>query len=131
MGFFRSVLTIVCAEGLAAVEVARRRILVVLLPALEKSPDELSNLGKVIISSLKSMMAAGLGDAVEGSWSGYVRRRDESSRARGRQRMADRPGNLYVGRRARRRGLGGVGDGWLRPGDLEGDDWGSCAALAY
>ena len=51
--------------------VLNRRILVVLLPALEKSPDELSNLGKVIISSLKSMMAAGLGDAVEGKLSGF------------------------------------------------------------
>lgn len=48
--------------------VLNRRILVVLLPALEKSPDELANLGKVIIASLKAMMAAGLGDAVEGSY---------------------------------------------------------------
>lgn len=46
--------------------VLNRRILCVLLPALEKSPDELSNLGKVIIASLKAMMAAGLGDSVEG-----------------------------------------------------------------
>lgn len=52
--------------------VLNRRILVVLLPALEKSPDELSNLGKVIISSLKSMMAAGLGDAVEGSYQDLI-----------------------------------------------------------
>lgn len=48
--------------------VLNRRLLVVLLPALEKSPDELANLGKVIIASLKSMMAAGLGDSVEGSY---------------------------------------------------------------
>ncbi len=46
--------------------VLNRRILCVLLPALEKSPDELSNLGKVIIATLKAMMAAGLGDSVEG-----------------------------------------------------------------
>jgi intracellular multiplication protein IcmO len=46
--------------------------MVVLLPALEKSPDELSNLGKVIISSLKSMMAAGLGDSVEGSYQDLI-----------------------------------------------------------
>lgn len=52
--------------------VLNRRILVVLLPALEKSPDELSNLGKVIIASLKSMMAAGLGDAVEGSYQDLI-----------------------------------------------------------
>jgi len=48
--------------------VLNRRILVVLLPALEKSPDELANLGKVIIASLKAMMAAGLGDKVEGDY---------------------------------------------------------------
>lgn len=48
--------------------VLNRRVLVVLLPALEKSPDELSNLGKVIIASLKAMMAAGLGESVEGTY---------------------------------------------------------------
>jgi intracellular multiplication protein IcmO len=47
--------------------VLNRRILLVLLPALEKSPDELSNLGKIVISTLKAMMAAGLGEAVEGT----------------------------------------------------------------
>lgn len=48
--------------------VLNRRILVVLLPALEKSPDELANLGKVIIASLRAMMASGLGDSVEGTY---------------------------------------------------------------
>src|SRR3990167_5242894 len=48
--------------------VLNRRILIVLLPALEKSPEELSSLGKVIIASLKAMMAAGLGDSVEGTY---------------------------------------------------------------
>jgi intracellular multiplication protein IcmO len=48
--------------------VLNRRVLVVLLPALEKSPDELAALGKVIIASLKAMMAAGLGDTVEGTY---------------------------------------------------------------
>lgn len=55
--------------------VLNRRILVVLLPALEKSPDELSNLGKVIIASLKAMMAAGLGDTVEGSYREVITRK--------------------------------------------------------
>jgi intracellular multiplication protein IcmO len=55
--------------------VLNRRILVVLLPALEKSPDELSNLGKVIIASLKAMMAAGLGDAVEGTYREVISRK--------------------------------------------------------
>lgn len=52
--------------------VLNRRIMVVLLPALEKSPDELSNLGKVIIASLKAMMAAGLGNEVEGEYRNVI-----------------------------------------------------------
>lgn len=59
--------------------VLNRRILVVLLPALEKSPDELSNLGKVIIASLKAMMAAGLGDAVEGTYQDLIQRKPTNS----------------------------------------------------
>lgn len=55
--------------------VLNRRILVVLLPALEKSPDELSNLGKVIIASLKAMMASGLGEGVEGSYKEIVQKK--------------------------------------------------------
>lgn len=55
--------------------VLNRRILVVLLPALEKSPDELSNLGKVIVSSLKAMMAAGLGEEVEGDYRDVILRK--------------------------------------------------------
>lgn len=55
--------------------VLNRRILVVLLPALEKSPDELSNLGKVVIASMRSMMAAGLGDAVEGDYRDLITRK--------------------------------------------------------
>jgi intracellular multiplication protein IcmO len=59
--------------------VLNRRILVVLLPALEKSPDELANLGKVIIASLKAMMAAGLGEAVEGTFKEVVTRKPTNS----------------------------------------------------
>lgn len=55
--------------------VLNRRILCVLLPALEKSPEELSNLGKIIIATLKSMMAAGLGDSVEGEFKDLVERK--------------------------------------------------------
>ncbi|MDP1602313.1 MAG: TraM recognition domain-containing protein [Legionella sp.] len=55
--------------------VLNRRILVVLLPALEKSPDELSNLGKIIVSSLKAMMAAGLGEDVEGDYRDVIGRK--------------------------------------------------------
>lgn len=59
--------------------VLNRRILVVLLPALEKSPEELSNLGKVIIASLKAMMAAGLGDEVEGTYRDVIERKPTAS----------------------------------------------------
>jgi intracellular multiplication protein IcmO len=55
--------------------VINRRILVVLLPALEKSTDELSNLGKIIVSSLKAMMAAGLGEDVEGDYRDVILRK--------------------------------------------------------
>ena len=55
--------------------VLNRRILVVLLPALEKSPDELSNLGKVIIASLKAIMASGLGESIEGSYREIIGRK--------------------------------------------------------
>tara|TARA_R110002124_G_scaffold177391_2_gene345419 strand:+ start:3803 stop:6199 length:2397 start_codon:yes stop_codon:yes gene_type:complete len=55
--------------------ILNRRILVVLLPALEKSPAELSNLGKLIVASLKSMMASGLGDAVEGTYQDVIERK--------------------------------------------------------
>lgn len=59
--------------------VLNRRILVVLLPALEKAPEELSNLGKIIIASLKAMMAAGLGDEVEGDYRDVILRKPTNS----------------------------------------------------
>jgi len=59
--------------------VLNRRILCVLLPALEKSPDELANLGKVIIATLKAMMAAGLGDGVEGEFSDLIESKPTNS----------------------------------------------------
>ncbi len=46
--------------------VVGRRILVVLLPALEKSPQNLGNLGRIIIASIKNMMSTTLGSSVEG-----------------------------------------------------------------
>ena len=52
--------------------VANRRILVVLLPALEKSSDELANLGKIVVGCLKSMMSAGLGSIVEGEYKDII-----------------------------------------------------------
>lgn len=61
--------------------VLNRRILVVLLPALEKSPQELSNLGKIIVASLKAMMASGLGDEVEGDYADVVLRKPTNAKS--------------------------------------------------
>jgi len=46
--------------------VLQRRILAILLPALERSPDSLKMLGKVIVGQIKQMMAGCLGNRVEG-----------------------------------------------------------------
>ena len=46
--------------------VTNRRMLVVLLPALERAPDSLRMLGKMIVGSTKQMMAGCLGNRVEG-----------------------------------------------------------------
>ncbi len=47
--------------------VYRRRILVVLLPALQKAPTETRNLGKIIVSMGKAMMGAASGSKVTGT----------------------------------------------------------------
>ena len=47
--------------------VLNRRILVVLLPAMEKSLDDLGQIGKLNLASLKGTMALGLGFRLEGS----------------------------------------------------------------
>ncbi|MGH1456223.1 MAG: TraM recognition domain-containing protein [Alphaproteobacteria bacterium] len=47
--------------------VLNRRILIVLVPALEKSGDEVANLGKIVASSIKGMMGSTLGSTVEGA----------------------------------------------------------------
>ncbi|MGX9960595.1 type IV secretory system conjugative DNA transfer family protein [Xanthomonas euvesicatoria] len=47
--------------------VTNRRILLVLLPALEKSRPELANLGKIIVAAMKGMMGGELGSKLEGS----------------------------------------------------------------
>lgn len=46
--------------------VLNRRVLVVLIPALEKSSDEIANLGKIVAATIKGMMGSTLGSTVEG-----------------------------------------------------------------
>lgn len=44
-----------------------RRIFVCMLPSLEKSPQEIENLGKIILSSIKNAVSVGLGTKLEGA----------------------------------------------------------------
>lgn len=46
--------------------VLNRRIVIVLIPALEKSGDEIANLGKIVAATIKGMMGSTLGATVEG-----------------------------------------------------------------
>lgn len=52
--------------------VLNRRILIVLIPALEKSNDEIANLGKIVASTIKGMMGSTLGATVEGESSTVI-----------------------------------------------------------
>ncbi len=52
--------------------VLNRRILIVLIPALEKSSDETANLGKIVAASLKGMMGSTLGSSLEGASSSII-----------------------------------------------------------
>lgn len=47
--------------------VFQRRILIVLLPALQKAPDEIKNCGKIIVGMVKQMMGLASGDRIDGS----------------------------------------------------------------
>ncbi|AOG03116.1 TraM recognition domain-containing protein [Bosea sp. RAC05] len=53
--------------------VLNRRILVIMLPALEKAGDEIANLGKIVVANLKGMMGGTLGSEIEGSWNKVVK----------------------------------------------------------
>jgi len=60
--------------------VINRRLLMVALPALEKAPDELSNLGKIVISNLKATLASTLGADMEGDYSDIIENRPTNSK---------------------------------------------------
>ncbi len=47
--------------------IMERRILVVLLPSLEKAPAELASLGKISLSAIRNACAVGLGANIEGN----------------------------------------------------------------
>jgi intracellular multiplication protein IcmO len=49
-----------------------RRVLVVMIPTLEKSSQEAANLGKLIVSSIRLMMAMNLGHKLEGTYADII-----------------------------------------------------------
>lgn len=49
-----------------------RRILVVMIPTLEKSSQEAANLGKLVVSSIRLMMAMNLGHRLEGTYADVI-----------------------------------------------------------
>lgn len=55
--------------------VINRRIVVVLLPALEKSSQEIKNIGLIITALLKSMMSTSMATCVQGNWETVVENR--------------------------------------------------------
>ncbi len=59
--------------------VLNRRILVVLIPALEKSGDETANLGKIVAATMKGMMGSALGATVEGEASTVIENKPTQS----------------------------------------------------
>lgn len=59
--------------------VLNRRILVVLIPALEKSSDEIANLGKIVAATIKGMMGSTLGATVEGESSKVIENKPTKS----------------------------------------------------
>jgi intracellular multiplication protein IcmO len=56
-----------------------RRILVIMLPALEKAGSEIANLGKIVVATLKDMMGSTLGSEIEGKWKQVVDNRPTNS----------------------------------------------------
>ncbi|WCB48131.1 FtsK/SpoIIIE domain-containing protein (plasmid) [Nitratidesulfovibrio vulgaris] len=47
--------------------ILQRRVLIVLLPALEMAPQQIESLGKICLSAVKNACAVGLGDHIEGT----------------------------------------------------------------
>ena len=59
--------------------VLNRRIMITLIPALEKSGDETANLGKIIAATIKGMMGSTLGSKLEGESSTVIENRPTHS----------------------------------------------------
>lgn len=60
-----------------------RRIMIAILPSLEKSPMECENLGKIILASVKNAVSGALGSRLEGSTREVMGARSSSARTPG------------------------------------------------
>lgn len=60
--------------------VFNRRIVFVMLPSLEKDPDALAGLGKLVVAGVRSALAPALGDRLEGSKAEIVDRKPTNSK---------------------------------------------------
>jgi Type IV secretion-system coupling protein DNA-binding domain. len=60
--------------------VLNRRVLVILLPSLDRSTDDIAHIGALLVGMLKSMLGQALRTSVEGSWGEVVRRRITNAR---------------------------------------------------
>lgn len=59
--------------------IRNKRVVLCLLPALEKAPATIANLGRIVIASQKSMMARNLGDKFEGDLDKHLNQRPTAS----------------------------------------------------
>lgn len=75
MGDFRHIFSSVVGELDMEDAIRNNRIVLVLLPALEKAPTTIANLGRIVIAAQKSMLARNLGDKFEGDLDDHLRQR--------------------------------------------------------
>ncbi len=61
--------------------VVNRRVLLVTLPAMGRSKDEVANLGRIVVAAIGGVMREALGGEVEGVWDDIVDRRHSTSAA--------------------------------------------------
>lgn len=75
MGDFRHIFSSVVGEIDMEDAIRNNRIVLVLLPALEKAPTTIANLGRIVVAAQKSMLARNLGDKYEGDLDDHLRQR--------------------------------------------------------
>jgi hypothetical protein len=75
MGDFRHIFSSIVGELDMEDAIRNNRIVLVLLPALEKAPTTIANLGRIVVAAQKSMLARNLGDKFEGDLDDHLKQR--------------------------------------------------------